>query len=155
MKRFICFALACIIVIMFGACTKADEYSLETGMRQMEKYFASQENIVEVDVVTFSSFCDSFNSTKFRLRGMVTESKSLTNGFTGSNYISFCLITDGMSVSVFLEDGEIVRDGEYVEVVGNLLQFGNESEKRAGCSIHNATVVERGSSVRERIEDPK
>lgn len=157
-KRWLIIAAAVLLVISGWAyyrhMAKEELYNLEREMRSMSRYLGDKGTIVDVDVTTLDELFKSVDNVKYRLRGMVTDYKEEPNLFFESKimYTCYLLCSNDMRVSVYFKDDEGVADGEYVEIVGELLSIGKGYSNTTGFSITNASIVERGASVRERVE---
>jgi len=163
MKRLTAVALMVIIAVGLMGCAAETEpqdtqsemqdiaetepYDIQTEMQDMSGYIESQE-VLDIDVAAISDFFASFNSADYRLRGMVTEYGENSNGSIGCK-----LLCGNRPVTVYFDDGETTSNGEYIEIVGELLTINNADwEDAANISINFAHIVERGASVREQIE---
>lgn len=155
MKRLLSVILAAVVVAGMAGCaakTQAEPYELRNEMLDMSRHLDNKSNIVDIDVPTLSKFFEAVYGTKYRLRGMVTNYKAEVN-FLGNYTVSCDLLCDDMTVSVYFNNGESASDGEYVEVVGELLGIGYGGYSNAASfALNFASIVERGASVRERIE---
>lgn len=152
-KRIIVVILAMVILLAGCAAQPAMEpYDIRSEMYDMSRQLGDKSNIVDIDIATLSDFFASIEATKYRLRGMVTEYKAEKN-FLGNYMVSCYLLCDDITVSVVFADSESTSDGEYIEIVGELLGTGYGGySNRASFAIGAASIVERGASVRERIE---
>ena len=163
MKRLITVMLMVIIAVgLMGCAEKAEpqgtqseqqdieetgSYDLQTEMQDMSGYIETQK-VLDINVAVISDFFASFNSTDYRLRGMVTEYGPDSNGNIGCK-----LLCDNRPVTVYFDDGETTENGEYIEIVGDLLTISNSDwEDAANISINSAHILERGESVHEQIE---
>jgi hypothetical protein len=155
MKRLIVVVAALFILTGCSAATGTEPYDFQHEAFRMKQYFNDNDNIVDEDVSTLSDFLGSIDGAKYRVRGMVSDCTENENFVSGDRYLMFYLVSD-IKVSVLLESGQVATDGEYIEVVGELLDIQNETipmmKDHANFTLHNAKVVERGASVRERIE---
>ena len=157
-KRWLIIAAAVLLVISgyayYRHMAKEEPYNLEREMRSMSRYLGDKGTIVDVDVTTLDKFFKSVDNVKYRLRGMVTDYKEKPSLFyeNKKRYTCDLLCSNDMRVSVYFKDDEGVADGEYVEIVGELLTIGMGSSDRTCFSIYDASIVERGASVRERVE---
>lgn len=155
MKRFVVLVLVGLMVFGCVGCSEEQEektYDLALGMREMTTSLNNENQVADVDLEALNRFCDALHNTKFRVRGMVTEYEITQMGSKS------CQIVCGeFKVHTFLSDDEDSTDGEYIEVIGGILTM-DEYEGygsppyRASFVLHNASIVERGASVRERIE---
>lgn len=152
-----------VVITVFLSCfacadnKKPDlkECTVEEVMQAFSICVKQNENSVDVDADTLHDFWDTCASMKIRLPGMVTEvDKSGSTLFPYITHLSCKLVCGEKEVSVFFEDkNESIAEGEYIEIVGNLLSLHDGWSKNASFSINDAQIVERGKSVREQLEN--
>lgn len=152
-------ALAVVIAVGLAGCaaeTDAGSYNLQDEMHDMSMYLSDESNIVDVDIKVLNDFMGSVEKTNYRLRGMVTDyEEELYQGALGDSMARTCsLICDSLTVHVMFADGETAKNGEYIEVVGKpfALKYDKYADDRTQFSLIGCAIVERGASVRGRIE---
>lgn len=152
MKKFLALFLVGLMVFGCVGCAKEKEtdYDLGSSMSEMTDSIKNENKIMDIDAKTLSSFFAAIDDAKFRIRGMVTDYAE--KNIIGLDSKNCKLVCDGLVVDVYFNEDQEVANGEYIEVVGELLTISGEIGDGAAFSLNFSNVVERGASVRERIE---
>ena len=149
-----------IIMLSMCACSNSTEEANDPSVEELMKEFPSsvdnEHKIIDVDINTLDNFCKTINTMKVRLRGMVTEYKSEPNPYMPSLITTSCkLVCGDKVVSVrFESEDEQTKDGEYVEIVGELKieDYVSSFKQDIYFDIDNAEIIDRGSAVKEQCE---
>ena len=159
MKKLLIIMLA-IIMLSMCACSdstvEANVPSVEELMKEFPSRVDNEHKIVDVDINTLDNFCETINTMKVRLRGMITEYKREPNLFNPSLIMTSCKLVCGdkvVSVS-FESENEQAKDGEYVEIVGELKikDYVSIYKQDIYFDIDNAEIIDRGSAVKAQCE---
>ena len=135
----------CGIVPIGGAEKKPSEQKETTADSLIDEYRnIPNGGILDVDHESLSTLGDLMYTTKYRVCGVLTEIEDK------SWMCSAWLVVGEEKIWVSLEKGQSLIDGEYVEVVGRILDA-----RPDGVSLTDCTITVRGSSVRERLESSK
>lgn len=159
MKKLLVIMLSVVMLSMCscsGSAEDTNEPSVEELMKEFPSSVDNEHKIVDVDINTLDDFCKAINTMKVRLRGMVTEYESEPNPYMPSLIMTSCKLVCGdkvVSVS-FESENEQAKDGEYVEIVGELKIEDYVSSFKQGIyfDIDNAEIIDRGSAVKAQCE---
>ena len=159
MKKLLVIMLSVVMLSMCscsGSAEDTNELSVEELMKEFPSSVDNEHKIVDVDINTLDDYCKAINTMKVRLRGMVTEYESKPNLFDPSLIMTSCKLVCGdkvVSVS-FESENEQAKNGEYVEIVGELKieDYVWSFEQDIYFDIDNAEIIDRGSSVNARCE---
>ena len=165
LKAKVLIMVSIILMLCAGtACAKEDEppksndYSVKELMREFPKSVENEHSIIDVDVSTLNEFFNTCATMKVRLRGMVIKYESAPSLILPSYTQTSCvLVCDGKEIRVFFEsENEIATDGEYIEIIGEILSMSKPvTADSVSFTINNAKIIERGSSVKAQCETTK
>lgn len=99
--------------------------------------------VIDTDAYYLETLQELICETKFRICGMVSK----VNKDHSDYFITAYLYVGEEEYYVYFTKDTEINDGEYVEVVGNLVV-----ENGFHKLLDEATVVERGSSVKEKLD---
>lgn len=145
MKRFIV-AVMVIVSVLFCGCdiSNAETKTTTTTVWDLVNAYQNIQDggILEVDYYGLDKLSKEMRETQFRICGVLTEVKE-SSGLIGC---SAQLVVGNNEVHIYFADNQVPVEGEYVEVVGELLS-------PLTVSLTDCRITERGDSVRERIKN--
>lgn len=149
MKRILCGVLALVLSLTLAGCEPSkesnDDYlSSKEAINQLIISLNNDRHIVDIGAEELDKFMTELDKITFRVCGMATDVETYQD-YLNDRTVMRCSLTDGKTeISVYFKDIQSITNGEYIEVLGELLG--------SGSALNNATISDRGKSVEEKLD---